>query len=132
MGEEHVQELADEGHVIASHTWSHRILSVLSPAQKRSELARSKRYLEGLIEGPVDTIVYPYGGRNDVDDEAISLSRACGYRRGLMNVPDLQDADEMRIPRFSIPDTTKAPYIDAVLSGLKDTLRGAVRRRNGA
>ncbi len=48
-----VRALATNGHEIASHGWSHRSLSALSPDTFREEVRASKALLEGLVGRPV-------------------------------------------------------------------------------
>lgn len=43
-----VRHIAGAGHEIASHGWSHRRVSALSPSQFRDELSRSKSLLEDI------------------------------------------------------------------------------------
>lgn len=43
-----VRQIAAAGHEVASHGWSHRRVSALSPAQFRDELSRSKSVLEHI------------------------------------------------------------------------------------
>ena len=119
-----IEELALEGHVIASHTWSHRILSSLSSSERDRELRSSKEYLEALLNTSIDCIVYPYGGENEVDAKTVQAAMAAGYHTGFMNVaePSLNPASLAR-PRFSLPDTSSAAHIDARLFGLQRHLK---------
>jgi polysaccharide deacetylase family protein (PEP-CTERM system associated) len=48
-----VQRIADAGHEIASHGWSHRRATTLSVTEFRDEVRRSKAVLEDLVGRPV-------------------------------------------------------------------------------
>ena len=48
-----VRRIAAEGHEVGSHTWSHRKVSRLTPAQFREELRSSKAILEDVSGTPV-------------------------------------------------------------------------------
>ncbi len=48
-----VRRIAAEGHEVGSHTWSHRKISRLTPAQFREELRSSKAILEDVSGTPV-------------------------------------------------------------------------------
>lgn len=48
-----VREIADAGHEIASHGWGHERVTLLSPAQFRESVRRSKNDLEAVTGRPV-------------------------------------------------------------------------------
>jgi polysaccharide deacetylase family protein (PEP-CTERM system associated) len=48
-----VRRIADAGHEIASHGWSHRRVTALSTEEFRSEIARSRDLLSGITGKPV-------------------------------------------------------------------------------
>jgi len=117
--------MREQGHVIASHTWSHRILSILTPREKEMELARSREVLEQRLGIPPDFIVYPYGKARTVDEESLVLARKVGYRWGFLNVPrPIPGPAEMTIPRFGLPRRLFRPHLFVTLSGLKHALEG--------
>ena len=119
-----VRDLRAAGHVIASHTWSHRILSLLSGDQKRDELQRSRAMLEERLGEAPTIIVYPYGGTADVDQETMNIASEVGYRVGLMNVPKrVAGPRSMTVPRFGLPSTVWRPHLDATLTGIKGVLK---------
>ena len=124
MSAAQIVELALEGHVIASHTWSHRILSSLGRDRKDRELRASREYLEALLTTSIDCIVYPYGGENEVDAESIETALAAGYRTGFMNVAETNlHPPSMARPRFSLPNTSSPAHIEARLFGLQRHLK---------
>lgn len=48
-----VRKIADAGHEVASHGWSHRRVTALTPGEFRSEVRASKRVLEDVSGRPV-------------------------------------------------------------------------------
>ncbi|MFE2044046.1 polysaccharide deacetylase family protein [Streptomyces sp. NPDC059477] len=59
-----VRRMADEGHEVASHTWTHRILTGLEPDEIREELTRTNDAIERLT-GRAPTLMRPPQGRTD-------------------------------------------------------------------
>ena len=122
---EMVRDMQAEGHLIASHTWSHRMLALLSSEEKHNELARSRRVLEERLGARVDSIVYPYGTAEAVDEQSVQIARDAGYRHGYMNIPSCKAVVEgLSEPRLSLRSAWHTPpRTHAELSGLKDALQ---------
>lgn len=59
---EDAKQMADSGHCVASHGWSHKILTQCSPVELRREVADSKHEIEDRLGIEVDSISAP-GGR---------------------------------------------------------------------
>ncbi|MFQ5607820.1 MAG: polysaccharide deacetylase family protein, partial [Candidatus Zixiibacteriota bacterium] len=74
-----IQQLAEHGYRIGSHTCSHRDLTRLSDEEISFELGESRRILENLIDSPVTEISYPFGRYNRRVEE---LAREAGSLRG--------------------------------------------------
>ncbi|MFE3827949.1 polysaccharide deacetylase family protein [Streptomyces sp. NPDC059092] len=82
LGENHVvkypdlvRRIADEGHEVANHTWSHKILTDLDADGVREELTRTQEAVE-KITGHRPTLMRPPQGRTD--DEVSEVSRELG------------------------------------------------------
>ncbi|MFB8244594.1 polysaccharide deacetylase family protein [Streptomyces sp. NPDC055952] len=78
-----VRRMADEGHEVASHTWSHRILTELSPEEIREELRRPNEEIQRLT-GRRPTLMRPPQGRTD--DTVHEISRELGLSEVLWSV----------------------------------------------
>lgn len=66
--------IADAGHLIGNHSWTHPNLARIAPRRVREELARTSALLEQIIGKPVEYFRPPYGGRRpDVLHTARSL-----------------------------------------------------------
>lgn len=59
-----VKRIADEGHEVANHTWTHRILTDLEADEVRDELSRTQDAIE-KITGRKPTLMRPPQGRTD-------------------------------------------------------------------
>lgn len=69
-----IRSLRDEGHVVGSHSVTHRLLSKLSVAEQRQELEESFHFLEEATGGlPYRTFCYPYGGFHSFTEETERL-----------------------------------------------------------
>ncbi len=123
-GWEMLRRMRDAGHEIVSHTWSHRILCLLSPRQKREELGRAREVLEARLGQPVRCVAYPFGGPAEVDVDTLHAARECGYTRGFMNVARTPGGAlaEMALPRHGVPPTVSRAHLHADLSGFKSAL----------
>jgi peptidoglycan-N-acetylglucosamine deacetylase len=72
-----VRRIADEGHLVASHTYSHQELPNMNPALLQSELGRCRAALQELTG--IDTnLVRPPRGRVTV--RVLMLAKELGYR----------------------------------------------------
>lgn len=55
--------IADNGHAVGNHTWSHPNLARTAPSKIREELRSTKDALEQIIGGPVRHFRPPFGAR---------------------------------------------------------------------
>ena len=75
-----IRALADAGHEIGAHTFSHADLMKLSDSQLTWELSRVRAELQAVCGQPVDFFAYPYGA---YDARVIAATQAAGYRGAL-------------------------------------------------
>ncbi|MFE6364579.1 polysaccharide deacetylase family protein [Streptomyces sp. NPDC057806] len=78
-----VRRMAAEGHEVASHTWTHRILTDLEPDEIREELERPNEEIERLT-GHRPTLMRPPQGRTD--DTVHEICRELGLAEVLWSV----------------------------------------------
>jgi peptidoglycan/xylan/chitin deacetylase (PgdA/CDA1 family) len=57
------KQIAESGHLIGNHSWSHPNLSLSAPARIRQEMQRTQKTLEQLIGKPVRYFRPPFGAR---------------------------------------------------------------------
>lgn len=73
-----LRELADRGHHVESHGWSHTPLPRCRPADLRIELRRSKETLEDWLGREVPAVAVPGGAYNNA---VLRAAAEAGYRR---------------------------------------------------
>ncbi|MEU1868719.1 peptidoglycan/xylan/chitin deacetylase (PgdA/CDA1 family) [Streptomyces ambofaciens] len=78
-----VRRMAAEGHEVASHTWTHKILTDAEPDEIRDELERPNKEIERLT-GKRPTLMRPPQGRTD--DTVHDISRELGLAEVLWTV----------------------------------------------
>ncbi|MGR3868853.1 polysaccharide deacetylase family protein [Streptomyces graminifolii] len=90
LGKRHIEKypelvarMAAEGHEVASHTWDHRILTRITPAQIRDELERTDTAIE-RITGKRPTLMRPPQGRTN--DTVHKICRELGLSEVLWSV----------------------------------------------
>ena len=119
-----IQDLIKQGHRIASHTMTHRVLTFLSEDEKRYELLESKKRLESQLLLPVDMLVYPYGSMAEIDNATVSAAQETGYKMALMNVQTHSlSVSVLTQPRFAFPSLTDVAHLHAIVSGYKFLFR---------
>jgi len=79
LREYQIREMALAGHEFASHTHNHSILTRISHAQLRRELAMSKNILESLTGSPVQFVAYPFARYNGT---VVQSAMRLGYQGG--------------------------------------------------
>ena len=105
-----VRRIADAGHEVASHGWSHRRVTTLSPADFRDEVRRSKAVLEDLVGRPVFGYRAPNFSIGPENDWAFDVLIEEGYRYDSSVFP-------VRRPDYGDTDAPTEPYV--------------IQRRNG-
>ncbi|MCH5676595.1 polysaccharide deacetylase family protein [Streptomyces gilvus] len=78
-----VRRIAEEGHEIGDHTWTHAVLTDVSDAQIRDELRRTARAIAG-ITGSEPTLMRPPQGRTD--DRVSKVAKKMGMAQVLWTV----------------------------------------------
>jgi len=79
-----VEQLADEGMEIASHTLTHPHLARIGDEEVRRELGESRRILEARIAKPVTRISYPHGS---FDQRTERIAEETGYTSAFTSQP---------------------------------------------
>ncbi|MFF8601192.1 polysaccharide deacetylase family protein [Streptomyces sp. NPDC015232] len=90
LGEKHVvrhpevvKRISDEGHEVANHTWTHRILTDIDADEVRDELSRTQDAI-ARITGRKPTLMRPPQGRTD--DTVTEVSRELGLSQVLWSI----------------------------------------------
>ena len=102
---EQMREMAQGGMVIGSHSVSHPVFSKLDVDTQWLEIDQSFSFLEDVLDAPVDTFCYPYGGFHNFTDDTRHLLNKRGCRFAFNVEPrdiearDLTD-EPMALPRY--------------------------------
>ncbi|MEV0319250.1 polysaccharide deacetylase family protein [Streptomyces sp. NPDC050659] len=127
-----VKRMDAEGHEVASHTWSHKILTDIDPDEAREELRRPNEAIEKLI-GHKPTLMRPPQGRTN--DEVNKLSREEGLAEVLWSVTakDYTTNDSALIRKRVLDQTERdgiillhdiykgtVPAVPGIIDGLKE------------
>jgi len=99
-----------------SHTRFHPVLTNCDDKRCFHELADSKKFLEELLQTPIEHFVYPNG---DYGERETRLVKTCGYRSG--RTLDIGrngvDADPFRLKAIAIEDDASINILRAQISG---------------
>lgn len=102
MSAQEIRALASKAnHEVGAHTTNHLFLPSQPSDVCTRELVDCKASLERLLNRPVSSVSYPFGGENE---EIASLARTAGFdigvtvRHGVVK----QDADPLRLPRIEV------------------------------
>ncbi|MDJ1134088.1 polysaccharide deacetylase family protein [Streptomyces iconiensis] len=115
-----VRRIANEGHEVANHTWSHGILTDLSDEEVREEIGRPQREIKKLT-GTEPTLMRPPQGRTD--DNISEISKSLGVSQVLWSVTakDYQTTDSKLIKKRVLEQTER----DGIIL-LHDIYKGTV------
>ncbi|MFE0175772.1 polysaccharide deacetylase family protein [Streptomyces sp. NPDC059002] len=115
-----VKQMDAEGHEVASHTWSHKILTKISAKEAREELERPNEAIEKLI-GKKPTLMRPPQGRTN--DDVNKLTKELGLAEILWTVTakDYTTNDSKLIEKRVIDQTKR----DGIIL-LHDIYKGTV------
>lgn len=107
-----LNEMADNGMHIGSHTQSHNILAHLSAEQQLAELSLSKQRLEEMLNRPVTSVAYPVGGPKTFTSETQRLAQQAGYKLAFSFIAGINtelNADNLyQLRRLPVDDNASA------------------------
>jgi peptidoglycan/xylan/chitin deacetylase (PgdA/CDA1 family) len=109
MSSAEIRRLAASGLVtIGAHSRSHLFLAKHSPDTQREEIIASKLHLERIIERPVNTFAYPYGGDEAVDATTRECVRSAGFTLACEGWGRRvrRRTNPLALPRFLVRDWT--------------------------
>ncbi len=106
-----MQEMDNNGMIIGSHSHSHTLLSNLSNAEQEEEIYTSMEFLSKVLNKPIDTFCYPYGGNLSYTTETPKILEKQGISFAFsVESREIQTCDiddKFYIPRF---DCNEFPY----------------------
>ncbi|MEU9759737.1 polysaccharide deacetylase family protein [Streptomyces sp. NPDC047985] len=101
-----VRRIAAEGHEVANHTWTHKILTEQKPARIRTELEKTQNAIAG-ITGRQPRLMRPPQGRTD--DTVSKISKELGLAQVLWSATakDYSTTDSALIERRILDQASK-------------------------
>lgn len=105
MSWDDARALMSAGHGVYPHTFSHRILSMLSSEEKQREIEQSLARVSEQLNYQPDVFAYPTGRRPDYDRDDVKQLEQLGFRMAFNTIPSYVDVNQsaLELPRFSLP-----------------------------
>lgn len=130
ISSEGLRDLFNEGHDIASHTWTHTADwgTVLTYQEIEEEMSRTKVFLEKITDTPVNMFVSPYGIRNPEIDNIISKYYDANFISGYGSLNPIP-LNNYFINRVSF-DGSESTYELKWLTDLKPAIDEAIANNN--
>ena len=106
MTKEEIKTLSDEGHVIASHTWDHHMVTKYADEDWNTQFVKPKAKLEAIIGKPVTDFAYPFGLWNTA---AIPELKKSGHKMAYILSTKRDSIDPLYTIRRIIISGTSSP-----------------------
>lgn len=105
MAEQDLIKLASKGY-LGSHSHSHYPLGLLDADTVKTELERTKNYLDKLTNSAIKIISYPYGSPEVCTDLVAYLAKSTGYKIGFTTKRGINTLNEnpLLLNRFDCND----------------------------
>ncbi len=113
MNWKQVKELSKQGHLIGSHTVSHRDLTFLNESEIRKELEISKKILEDKLEERVDVLSYPFGHYNE---KVLAVTKQTGYKKAVTEDSGFCKEDGLLMSRVCVVRRNGFEYFKSLFS----------------
>lgn len=126
LSSDDVAALANGGLVdVGAHTVTHPMLSALSAAAQRDEIERSKTRLDEILDRPVTSFSYPYGGRADFSRETVDAVRHARFHCACSTHADTvaRQSDPYQLPRVYVGDWDGDRFAECLSQWLPVTIR---------
>lgn len=111
-----VRELAERGHEIGNHTWSHLDVRQLASAAQRAQIARARDRLADITGTAPSRLAWPFGLHNVSADRVaadLGYDAPRGIERGEIFAPRQLTAEQIkRIPKREIRGEAPPPPAD--------------------
>ena len=106
MSKEQIKSLSDDGHVIASHTWDHHMVTKYAGEDWNTQFVKPKAKLEEIIGKPVTDFAYPFGLWNTA---AIPELKKSGHKMAYILSTKRDSIDPLHTIRRIIISGTSSP-----------------------
>jgi len=114
-----IREMSARGVEFGAHSASHPCLTRISDEALRREMVLPKKALEEHLGIAVESMAYPFGGRNSFSPAVAAAARAAGYQVGVSYLPGINTlpfADSFALLRQHIERDTTRSYFKAVVN----------------
>ena len=122
MSDAHVRTLRAAGMEIGAHSVTHPILTRVTAAQAKREIAESGQRLTEILREPVRLFAYPNGKPGeDYGPEHVRMARDAGYRAAVSTAWGVAatGSDVYQLPRFTPWDRTPMRFALRLLSNIR-------------
>ncbi|QDT54047.1 Poly-beta-1,6-N-acetyl-D-glucosamine N-deacetylase precursor [Caulifigura coniformis] len=115
-----IRELQSAGQSIGAHTVTHPVLARCSREQQQFEITESKRRIEDVLGGTVNSFSYPVGTADAFTSETEQLMQEAGLRwafnfqGGYLDATHARTADHYSLPRIAMEPDLSAPRFQAL------------------
>jgi peptidoglycan/xylan/chitin deacetylase (PgdA/CDA1 family) len=118
-----IRTLAQDNVEFGAHTRTHPILSTLaSPEETLHEIAYSRDRLAAELGAPVLHFCYPNGRDDDIGEDAVRVTRECGFQTAVTTTPGTNRtgrADPWRLKRLGVSFDLPLYYFAELLAGVR-------------
>jgi peptidoglycan/xylan/chitin deacetylase (PgdA/CDA1 family) len=118
-----VRELAQGNVEFGAHTRTHPILSTLAgPEETLREISYSRDRLATELGAPVLHFCYPNGRDDDIGEDAVRVTRECGFQTAVTTTPGtnrMGNVDPWRLKRLGVPFDLPLYYFAELLAGVR-------------
>lgn len=131
MRTEQVRALYAAGMEIGAHTMHHPILSTMSDAECRKEIAGSKRALETMLDAPIRGFAYPNGKPGqDYKASHVAMVKDAGFDYALSTADGLarRQHDRYQLPRSTPWETSGLGFMLRMHFNILKSAHQAARR----
>ncbi|MDB5319203.1 MAG: polysaccharide deacetylase [Phycisphaerales bacterium] len=99
---------------VGGHTVNHPLLSSESGAVQHREMFDCKATLESILQRPVTSFSYPFGGRRDYTADSVAAVKAAGFDFACSNFPGpiLPGQDMFQLPRMLVRNWSADEFRD--------------------
>lgn len=109
LTKDQIKTMADQGHVIASHTWDHPHLKLTGVMDWQKQLVGPRQQLEKITGRPVWYFAYPFGEYND--SIIVELKKA-GYKAAFqLNRPPVPGNELYTLRRIMVDGNWSGPRL---------------------
>lgn len=117
---------------VGGHTTSHVALSCLDETSARDEIVDNRRFLQQLIDQPIDHFAYPHGSSKACTLRDAELVASAGYATAVTTrygVIHSRNANPLFLPRIQPPYEIDPCALDGRASGVFSALAAVAHRR---